>query len=1793
MSHPYHGPLSAYNSLMDRHLTGYFNNTRIKRHLQRAGLITRNGRILSEKEYRLNAMRRDHQKYIRECLAQAIFHKVLDMERHHQIEIKRKLESFARKERVQRTKVDHSKSAEEDTGPVFSPRPPTGPRSGLNRQMTTQVEGSDSSESASSPRPNTAPGGMQRPYRLRPLQGYSSYGNVPKTSSGSRHKQSSDDTEQHFSKGVDRDIWKLINTMDHPGEISPYRLPIINNFVMPAPPPPQKRPKHGASYSSRGRRFRPTTAPNEHEVSSKDPKKFPKPSLHSNVKITMIYLGKNVHLSFEDDDYRDEVKIFQQHCGGENLCVFKGRLLEGESFSLISRRHRGFPFSLTFFINGMQVDRLSSCCEYKHRKGARLGGRNGHFGFTDIEGASPCYRCIIAMGLDKKPLPPPKKTTEEMSDSEDEKDERKDDSAVEDDVSEQKSHVDDEKMEQRSPRTSSPYDAEKEADDTKKDMEYEEEGEDTNDETRVCTDTYEADDETKDEYDEDFEVEEEKSDEKHNEEGQAYDEVEEKSKSPSDDEKDDLEHEKESNKSSKLKVQTPDSQKDERDGHSESENEGDKQENKHDTESSSSASSISSSSSEDESDYDGDGEETSRKKTTQETKKVQSRKASLESEKPSTPSAENQTDDDPLVEETENKILELQETSLEAKASQLSDIAEEPHQSRTASRQNNLESPSGSGQETDSEHDDTPSEDENIAAAEEVLDNKPSESEDEEECKSVQEKIAEAMGQGESVESEPEASDTSTDEEDTFKRPFMAHKLTAENIIPETNELTAESNDVKDLEENSKIEALEETEKPEEQMTEENEMTADNTLSEEETRQEHLLNEDLKIELEQEKDEEEVIMDHSNIAEEPPQEVDEEDYEAFNDELLREALNEDLADEAELKNSNDDNEIGDLTDLTLEPIEDSEMAEEFRGIEGEKTTNEIKALEEETMEVSAYSSLNSMLVSHTEESTSNLDELNEKDEDLNSLKDHDELVSERDSTKEITENLLASSSSFANTNSADGPNQNQETGNSGNELLEKESDLLFTDQTSDGTAEDADSELNMEQQFEMPVVSSKSDPLSVSHIESEETVDNVDNENNLSSSYITEVKEALNNADISEDIKTKDDIQEEEISDIMASDKESNAPVTDAMNTETDTEMVMGEPDANPSSPEERKVFDNEEEITASGETSNVELTTEILESQENLEESMESKAEDDLDVMGLNNEQITEIPVAENDDQPDGGARTEQPIPNEELGNSAVEMAVEGISAEEMKRPANFVEGVGNVDEDKEGDFCDSEDKETTENAENMTSEGENASNKLIQDEEMVASDVRMTEHDVTDDVEETKEAVLMDPITDMKNVTDDKEDVSIDDFPNGNLESTAKDESVVENLEFTDGGTNNDHIATADRVEKEDISATANEKEGLPDVEIEDAPVENGSETEVVNLTDEGVVDTHSVKGEEIDNNEKETFSEGYFGDQELTNDTIGDDIDEHTESDMANIENTSKYALSEENAAIKNEEEIDNTATGESDLICEDEPKEESAVTHFSTADNISENDQIGIINHDNIEDQTKEEHESQVSNSTNLILNTEKDASEHDDSVVEAEVLKDASEHEDSAVEAEVLKDASEHEDSAVEAEVLKDASEHEDSVVEAEVLKDASEHEDSVVEAEVLKDASEHEDSAVEAEVLKDASEHEAETNTPKEESEEKEKDDGENGNSTDVTQVSNVIDGGKDLEKLDHDTEVEDNGKDINDSGTEIGQNNMLEPSAPDEIEIANVDAKISEPKEEENPEEKETSSATNEVTDQ
>ncbi|XP_035270184.1 glutamate-rich protein 3 isoform X4 [Anguilla anguilla] len=390
MSYLNSGLLSTYNSLTDKHLAGYFNNTRIRRHLQRVGLITRSGKIVPDKEYRLKLVRRDHQRHVRECLAQAIFHKVLDMERHHQIEIKRKLEDFARRERVHKIK------------------PPSGPRNGRRQPSGPEGEHSESSESPGSSRPNTAPGKMQRPHRLQPINRNTA--SVRRTSPGSRLRDSSDDTEQQFTL-TEKDL-RPVTVTEFSHGLSPYQLPIINNYITPVPPSTKRTLKGTQNGTMRGRRLRPTTAPSATAIEQQDSKLY-KTSVHSNVSVTMVYYGKTVHLSHDDIDMRDEVKVFQQHCGGENVCVYKGRLMEGEAFLFVSRRHRGFPFSLTFFLNGLQVDRLSSCCEFKHRKGSRLGGKHGHFGFSSVGGASPCYKCIISMGLDKKPTPP-KRTKEEM-----------------------------------------------------------------------------------------------------------------------------------------------------------------------------------------------------------------------------------------------------------------------------------------------------------------------------------------------------------------------------------------------------------------------------------------------------------------------------------------------------------------------------------------------------------------------------------------------------------------------------------------------------------------------------------------------------------------------------------------------------------------------------------------------------------------------------------------------------------------------------------------------------------------------------------------------------------------------------------------------------------------------------------------------------------------------------------------------------------------------------------------------------------------------------------------------------------------------------------------------------------------------------------------------------------------------------------------------------------------------------------------------------------------------------------
>ncbi|KAG7318393.1 hypothetical protein KOW79_018148 [Hemibagrus wyckioides] len=113
-----------------------------------------------------------------------------------------------------------------------------------------------------------------------------------------------------------------------------------------------------------------------------------KESRKSNVLVTMLYLGQGKTGTTQDD-----MKVLQQKCGGENICVFKGSVQPGEQFQFISQRHLGYPFSATFYVNGIMAGRISSCCEYRYTPGFQQG-RKSCFRLIRLSGGKPCFKCV-------------------------------------------------------------------------------------------------------------------------------------------------------------------------------------------------------------------------------------------------------------------------------------------------------------------------------------------------------------------------------------------------------------------------------------------------------------------------------------------------------------------------------------------------------------------------------------------------------------------------------------------------------------------------------------------------------------------------------------------------------------------------------------------------------------------------------------------------------------------------------------------------------------------------------------------------------------------------------------------------------------------------------------------------------------------------------------------------------------------------------------------------------------------------------------------------------------------------------------------------------------------------------------------------------------------------------------------------------------------------------------------------------------------------------------------------------
>ncbi|CAF1013687.1 unnamed protein product [Adineta steineri] len=118
--------------------------------------------------------------------------------------------------------------------------------------------------------------------------------------------------------------------------------------------------------------------------------------INNSCEITMIYLGSQTNFNTNQSEFNlngYEIIVMQQHCGGENLIVFKNNLKPNENFTFQSRRHCDYPFALSLYVNDLIDCRISVCCEYKHKIGVPLGGKRASFAFLNIQGGQPCLTC--------------------------------------------------------------------------------------------------------------------------------------------------------------------------------------------------------------------------------------------------------------------------------------------------------------------------------------------------------------------------------------------------------------------------------------------------------------------------------------------------------------------------------------------------------------------------------------------------------------------------------------------------------------------------------------------------------------------------------------------------------------------------------------------------------------------------------------------------------------------------------------------------------------------------------------------------------------------------------------------------------------------------------------------------------------------------------------------------------------------------------------------------------------------------------------------------------------------------------------------------------------------------------------------------------------------------------------------------------------------------------------------------------------------------------------------------------
>ncbi|ESO83207.1 hypothetical protein LOTGIDRAFT_236792 [Lottia gigantea] len=410
----HHGTIYVYNSLTDGHLAGFYASPRKRRHLRKVGLISRSGHLISENTFRLNMAKKDRRRHIKNTLAQAIVEKTLELDRHRQNVIKQKLEEIAKIELVQRVRTSETelRKRNQEMLPYLSPQSPRRPTSGPAPNKTGgSTHGKYRPISAPlNTRPASSSTKTSTNYDDYDDEGDVEYIDVNGESSSPRQNSYRDDHTLDLNQ-----LYTLNTVALRKYAMTLARLEKGQNGTSPyttastVPMPPRsprnvtsaRRRKYNSGANS-DRSPQRTSAAYKNHLHQADTVTIHPGQLQSMVEVSMKYHGWNLSLARDEIDPRNLVVIEQQHCGGNTLTVFKQKLHPGSEFTFVSHRHRGYPFSLTIYVDGRMDSRVSTCCEYRHARNVRLGGANGHFSIVDVKGNTPCFKCRVERGGKKK-----------------------------------------------------------------------------------------------------------------------------------------------------------------------------------------------------------------------------------------------------------------------------------------------------------------------------------------------------------------------------------------------------------------------------------------------------------------------------------------------------------------------------------------------------------------------------------------------------------------------------------------------------------------------------------------------------------------------------------------------------------------------------------------------------------------------------------------------------------------------------------------------------------------------------------------------------------------------------------------------------------------------------------------------------------------------------------------------------------------------------------------------------------------------------------------------------------------------------------------------------------------------------------------------------------------------------------------------------------------------------------------------------------------------------------------------